>query len=218
VSGPAAAADNPDGEPAALAQFRELLRAGAPAAPICETLNFHLNDAGYGGRVVGTLLAHSDYAAMARALGAHGERVEKPEDLPKDLPGAIDRALANAPALVDVVTSQTVVSSDATKGLGFVPEFQPLTGLGRSRAQASRYFVTGKTNEAAPAAGLARRKLSRKKAELPLLSPTNNRTWRIRRSPPSTTIRCNCLVRNPGRSRRVRSEPAFQHPLGRLRQ
>ena len=77
----------------------------------------------YGGRVVGTLLAHSDYAAMARAFGAHGERVHKPEDLP----GAIDRALANAPALVDVVTSQTVVSSDATKGLGFVPEFQPLT-------------------------------------------------------------------------------------------
>ena len=77
----------------------------------------------YGGRVVGTTLAHSDYAAMARAFGAHGERVEKPEDLP----GAIERALANAPAVVDVVTSQTVVSSDATKGLGFVPEFQPLT-------------------------------------------------------------------------------------------
>jgi acetolactate synthase-1/2/3 large subunit len=80
-------------------------------------------ESNYGGRVVGTLLAHSDYAAMARALGAHGERVEKPEDLP----GAIEQALANAPALVDVVTSQTVVSSDATKGLGFVPEFQPLT-------------------------------------------------------------------------------------------
>jgi acetolactate synthase I/II/III large subunit len=80
-------------------------------------------ESNYGGRVVGTLLAHSDYAAMARALGAHGERVEKPEDLP----GAIERALANAPALIDVVTSQTVVSSDATKGLGFVPEFQPLT-------------------------------------------------------------------------------------------
>ena len=80
-------------------------------------------EANYGGRVVGTELAHSDYAAMARAFGAHGERVEKPEDLP----GAIERALANAPALVDVVTSQTVVSSDATKGLGFVPEFQALT-------------------------------------------------------------------------------------------
>ena len=77
----------------------------------------------YGGRVVGTLLAHSDYAAMARALGAHGERVEDPADLP----AALERALANAPALVDVVTSQTAVSSDAKKGLGFVPDYQPLT-------------------------------------------------------------------------------------------
>jgi acetolactate synthase-1/2/3 large subunit len=31
----------------------------------------------YGGRVVGTTLRQSDYGAMARALGAHGERVEK---------------------------------------------------------------------------------------------------------------------------------------------
>ncbi|HJZ30382.1 MAG TPA: thiamine pyrophosphate-binding protein [Hyphomicrobiaceae bacterium] len=77
----------------------------------------------YGGRVVGTALRHSDYAAMARALGAHGERVEKPADLP----GALERALKNAPALVDVVTSQTVISSDAQKGLGFVPDFQALT-------------------------------------------------------------------------------------------
>ncbi len=80
-------------------------------------------EANYGGRVVGTVLRHSDYAAMARALGAHGERVEKPEDLA----GALQRALANAPALVDVVTSQTVVSSDARKGLGFVPDYQALT-------------------------------------------------------------------------------------------
>jgi acetolactate synthase-1/2/3 large subunit len=28
-------------------------------------------EANYGGRVVGTTLRHSDYAAMARALGAH---------------------------------------------------------------------------------------------------------------------------------------------------
>jgi acetolactate synthase-1/2/3 large subunit len=60
---------------------------------------------------------------MARALGAHGERVEGPGDLP----AALERALANAPALVDVVTSQTAVSSDAKKGLGFVPDYQPLT-------------------------------------------------------------------------------------------
>jgi acetolactate synthase-1/2/3 large subunit len=77
----------------------------------------------YGGRVVGTTLRHSDYAAMARALGLHGERVEKPEEL---VP-AIKRALQNAPALVDVVTSQTVISSDAQKGLGFVPDYQALT-------------------------------------------------------------------------------------------
>jgi len=77
----------------------------------------------YGGRVVGTTLRHSDYAAMARALGAHGERVEKPEEL---VP-ALQRALRNAPALVDVVTSQTVISSDAQKGLGFVPDYQALT-------------------------------------------------------------------------------------------
>jgi acetolactate synthase-1/2/3 large subunit len=77
----------------------------------------------YGGRVVGTTLRHSDYAAMARALGAHGERVEKPEELQP----ALERALKNAPALVDVVTSQTVISSDAQKGLGFVPDYQALT-------------------------------------------------------------------------------------------
>lgn len=77
----------------------------------------------YGGRVVGTTLRHSDYAAMARAFGAHGERVEDPADLE----AALRRALAHAPAVVDIVTSQGVVSSDAEKGLGFVPDYQALT-------------------------------------------------------------------------------------------
>jgi acetolactate synthase-1/2/3 large subunit len=77
----------------------------------------------YGGRVVGTTLRHSDYAAMARALGAHGERVE----VPGDLEAALKRAIANAPAVVDVVTSQLAISSDARKGLGFVPDYQALT-------------------------------------------------------------------------------------------
>jgi acetolactate synthase-1/2/3 large subunit len=77
----------------------------------------------YGGRVVGTTLRHSDYAALARALGASGERIENATDLP----GALRRALVNAPAVIDVVTSQTVLSSDARKGLGFVPDFQALT-------------------------------------------------------------------------------------------
>ena len=60
---------------------------------------------------------------MARALGAHGERVEDPSDLAD----ALRRAIENAPAVIDVVTSQEVVSSDAKKGLGFVPDYQALT-------------------------------------------------------------------------------------------
>lgn len=83
----------------------------------------HDQSENYGGRVVGTTLRHSDYAAMANALGLHGERVEDPTNLK----AAIERAIENAPAVVDVVTSQFAVSSDATKGLGFVPDYQPLT-------------------------------------------------------------------------------------------
>lgn len=77
----------------------------------------------YGGRVVGTTLRHCDYAGMAKALGAYGERVE---DF-AELADALRRALANAPAVIDVVTSQDAVSSDAQKGLGFVPDYQALT-------------------------------------------------------------------------------------------
>jgi acetolactate synthase-1/2/3 large subunit len=96
-----------------------------------ERLDQELN---YGGRVVGTTLRHSDYAAMARALGAHGERVEAPQELPN----ALRRALANAPAVVDVVTSQAVVSSDATKGLGFVPDYQALTAWDQAEQKRRR--------------------------------------------------------------------------------
>jgi acetolactate synthase-1/2/3 large subunit len=60
---------------------------------------------------------------MARALGAYGERVETPDALAE----ALRRALDNAPAVLDVLTSQSVVSSDAKKGLGYVPDYQPLT-------------------------------------------------------------------------------------------
>ncbi len=79
-------------------------------------------DINYGGRIVGTLLSHCDYAVMARGLGAYGERVEDPNELA----GAITRGLENAPAVIDVVTSQEAVSSDSRKGLGFVPNYQPL--------------------------------------------------------------------------------------------
>lgn len=83
----------------------------------------HDQETNYGGRIVGTLLRHCDYATMARGLGAHGERVEDPADLA----GAIARGLEHAPAVIDVVTSQAAVSSDSRKGLGFVPEYQALT-------------------------------------------------------------------------------------------
>jgi acetolactate synthase I/II/III large subunit len=77
----------------------------------------------YGGRVVGTTLAWSDYAGMARAFGLYAERVTDPERLE----GAIRDAFANAPALIDVVTTQDALSSDAGKGLGWVPDRQALT-------------------------------------------------------------------------------------------
>jgi acetolactate synthase I/II/III large subunit len=77
----------------------------------------------YGGRVVGTTLAWSDYAAMARAFGLHAERVTDPERLP----AAIEEALAKAPALIDVVVTRDALSSDAGKGLGWVPDRQALT-------------------------------------------------------------------------------------------
>jgi acetolactate synthase I/II/III large subunit len=75
------------------------------------------------GKVVGTRLQSSDYAQMARAFGMHAERVERTEDLP----GAISRALANRPALLDVVVSGEARSSDGKSGLAWVPDLQPLT-------------------------------------------------------------------------------------------
>lgn len=75
------------------------------------------------GQAVGTRLQFSDYAAMARAFGMHAERVEEAEQLP----GALSRALANRPALLDVVVTPEAVSPDAKSGLAVVPELQALT-------------------------------------------------------------------------------------------
>ncbi len=74
------------------------------------------------GRVVGTKLQFADHAAMARAFGMHAERVEKPEDLA----GAIQRTMANRPALLDVVLTPDAASSDSKSGLAWMPDLQPL--------------------------------------------------------------------------------------------
>ena len=74
------------------------------------------------GKVVGTQLQFADHAAMARGFGLHAERVERAEDLP----AAIERALANRPALLDVLVTPDAVSSDARSGLAWVPDLQAL--------------------------------------------------------------------------------------------
>lgn len=74
------------------------------------------------GKVVGTRLQFADHAAMARAFGLHAERVEKAEDLE----GAIQRAMANRPALLDVLVTPEAASSDAKSGLAWVPDLQAL--------------------------------------------------------------------------------------------
>ncbi len=50
------------------------------------------------------------------------ERVERAEDLP----AAIERALANRPALLDVLVTPEAASSDAKSGLAWVPDLQAL--------------------------------------------------------------------------------------------
>jgi acetolactate synthase-1/2/3 large subunit len=77
----------------------------------------------YDGRVYGTTLGDSDYAAMARAFDLHGERVRHADELD----AALARAFAHAPALVDVAVTRDTLSSDLVKGLSIVPDHQPFT-------------------------------------------------------------------------------------------
>ncbi len=74
------------------------------------------------GDTVGTHLQFADHAAMARAFGMYGRRVENPDDLS----AAIAEAMAHRPALLDVVVTPEAVSSDAKSGLAWVPDLQAL--------------------------------------------------------------------------------------------
>jgi acetolactate synthase-1/2/3 large subunit len=82
----------------------------------------HDQVANYEGRVVGTELSDCAFGELAKALGAHGERVEEPEALRP----ALERALLNAPAVVDVAVSGNAVSADSKSGLALVPPYQAL--------------------------------------------------------------------------------------------
>lgn len=63
---------------------------------------------------LGTNLDNPDFAAMARAMGIHGVRVEDPGDLP----GAVDEVLAHdGPAVLDVVIATQELSIPPSIGL-----------------------------------------------------------------------------------------------------
>ena len=76
----------------------------------------------YEGRIEGSELEFSNYAAMARALGLYAERIHNPGDLP----AALTRAFDHAPALLDVLVTRDAISPDAASGLPFIPDLQPL--------------------------------------------------------------------------------------------
>jgi acetolactate synthase I/II/III large subunit len=78
------------------------------------------------GKVVGTRLQFADHAAMARAFGAFGERVERAEDLPAAIARAKAALAEGRPALLDVLVTPEAASSDAKSGLAWVPDLQPL--------------------------------------------------------------------------------------------
>jgi acetolactate synthase-1/2/3 large subunit len=62
------------------------------------TIRMH-QERGFPGRVIGTDLVNPDFAALARAYGAHGERVERTEDFEP----AFERAVASGkPAVLEL--------------------------------------------------------------------------------------------------------------------
>jgi pyruvate dehydrogenase (quinone) len=81
----------------------------------------------------GTGLDNPDFAAVANAMGIHGRRVEKPDDLE----GALREAFAHdGPALVDVVTARQelsippTVTAEQAKGFGLYAIRTLMSGRG----------------------------------------------------------------------------------------
>jgi acetolactate synthase-1/2/3 large subunit len=73
---------------------------------------------GQGERPIASRFADYDHAAIARAMGCEGIRVERPDELPK----ALARALSSGrPTVVDVVTSDRYTFHDVTSPLAAYP-------------------------------------------------------------------------------------------------
>jgi acetolactate synthase-1/2/3 large subunit len=71
----------------------------------------------YPGQDLGMELAPCRYDVLARSLGAYGERVDRAADLAD----ALERGLANLPAVIDVAITRDAVSPDTRSGLANVP-------------------------------------------------------------------------------------------------
>lgn len=71
----------------------------------------------YPDQELGTTLAPCRYDLLAQSLGAYGERVERAADLAS----ALERGLANLPAVIDVAVTRDAVSPDTKSGLANVP-------------------------------------------------------------------------------------------------
>jgi acetolactate synthase-1/2/3 large subunit len=71
----------------------------------------------YPDQELGSTLSPARYDLLAKALGAYGERVERAEELAD----ALQRGLANLPAVIDVAVTRDAVSPDTKSGLANVP-------------------------------------------------------------------------------------------------
>lgn len=87
----------------------------------------------FDGNLVGVDLPGCRYDLVAEGLGAYSERVENAEALP----AAIERGLANAPAVLEVMVTRDAVSPDYLSGLAEVPARQALKGW--HQAEMERY-------------------------------------------------------------------------------
>ena len=114
------------------------VRSGARAVFVVannEAWGIERNDqlVGYDGNLVGVDLPGCRYDLVAEGLGAYAQRIERPEDLPN----AIECALENAPALLDVAVTKEAESPDFKNGLAGVPDRQAIEAW--DRAEKRRY-------------------------------------------------------------------------------